>query len=173
MRLPPIFLELSFSLSRLRTTPARKPRTECCCHPVVIIIAAMVAPLGDSSIAITRDCFDFELTFVVVEAATDGRVSLAAANETGEVVFFLCLNAFALRSLIRVSAASCRTTDAPPRPSSRRGRISECVKGPELAKVPLCLQTNASLFWIILLLVSDFLEHQWSDVGIPRRLWPG
>lgn len=48
----------------------------------------MVAPLGDSSIAITRDCFDFESTFVVVEAATDGRVSLAAANETGEVVFF-------------------------------------------------------------------------------------
>src|SRR5262245_49300428 len=58
MRLPSTFFEPSFSLSLLRTTPARKPRTECCCQPVAFIIAAMVAPAGDSSIAITRDCFD-------------------------------------------------------------------------------------------------------------------
>ena len=34
------------SVSFLRTTPARKPRTECCCHPVAFIIAAMVVPSG-------------------------------------------------------------------------------------------------------------------------------
>jgi hypothetical protein len=46
-RLPSTFFELSLSLRRLRTTPARKPRTECCCQPVVFIIAAIVAPVGD------------------------------------------------------------------------------------------------------------------------------
>jgi hypothetical protein len=42
-----IFLELSLSFSFLRTTPARKPRTECCCQPVSFIIAAIVIPVGD------------------------------------------------------------------------------------------------------------------------------
>src|SRR6202011_5784836 len=32
------------ALRRLRTTPARKPRTECCCQPVAFIIASIVAP---------------------------------------------------------------------------------------------------------------------------------
>src|ERR1700716_3193913 len=32
--------------SFLRTTPARKPRTECCCHSVAVMIAAIVAPAG-------------------------------------------------------------------------------------------------------------------------------
>jgi hypothetical protein len=46
----------------LRTTPARKPRTECCCQPVAFIIAAIVVPVGNWSIAITRDCFEPEST---------------------------------------------------------------------------------------------------------------
>ena len=61
--MPSTFVDPSFGLSRLRTTPARKPRTECGCQPVAFIIAAIVAPAGDCSIAITRDCFDPELTF--------------------------------------------------------------------------------------------------------------
>src|SRR3981081_509154 len=40
--------------SFLRTTPARKPRTECCCQSVAVIIAANVAPAGDRSIATMR-----------------------------------------------------------------------------------------------------------------------
>src|SRR5258708_28780089 len=57
-RVPSTFFEPSSSLRRLRTTPARKPRTECCCQPVASIMAAIVAPAGDRSIAITRDCFE-------------------------------------------------------------------------------------------------------------------
>src|SRR4051794_34039406 len=38
-------------------TPARKPRTECCCQSVTAIIAAIVAPAGFLSIARTRACF--------------------------------------------------------------------------------------------------------------------
>src|SRR6266508_903552 len=56
--MPSTFCDPSFSLRRLRTTPARKPRTECCCQPVAFIIAAIVAPVGDCSIAMRRDCFE-------------------------------------------------------------------------------------------------------------------
>src|SRR5260370_7413164 len=35
------FFEASLSLRRLRTTPARKPRTECGCQPVAFIIASI------------------------------------------------------------------------------------------------------------------------------------
>src|SRR5258708_22815689 len=37
-------------------TPARKPRTECCCQSVTVMIAAIVAPVGIRSMAIMRAC---------------------------------------------------------------------------------------------------------------------
>ncbi len=37
-------------------TPAKKPRTECCCQSVTVMIAAIVAPVGIRSIAIMRAC---------------------------------------------------------------------------------------------------------------------
>ena len=51
-------------MRRLRTTPAKKPRTECRCQPVACMIAAIVAPFGDESRAMTRDCFepDFDVS---------------------------------------------------------------------------------------------------------------
>ena len=61
--------------------------------------------------------------------------------------------------LVRFRAALRRTTEAPPRRWSRRGRIPEHVKSPELSKVPLCLRAIASPFWIILLLVWANPEH--------------
>src|SRR3981189_38304 len=42
--------------SFLRTTPAKKPRTECCCQSVARMIAPIVAPSGRRSIASTRAC---------------------------------------------------------------------------------------------------------------------
>src|SRR5215470_19118558 len=56
--MPSTFFDPSFSLSRLRTTLARNPRTECCCQPVAFIIAGIVVPAGDCSMAMTRDCFE-------------------------------------------------------------------------------------------------------------------
>jgi hypothetical protein len=44
--------------SFLRTTPAKKPRTECCCQPVAFMMATMVAPCRPCSMAITAACFD-------------------------------------------------------------------------------------------------------------------
>src|SRR5947207_5530824 len=48
--------ETRFKPSFLRTTPAKKPRTECCCHSVAVMIAAIVAPAGVRSIARMRAC---------------------------------------------------------------------------------------------------------------------
>src|SRR5436190_19105725 len=50
------FSEASVNPSFLRTTPAKKPRTECCCQPVAFMIAAIVTPLGCSSSARTAAC---------------------------------------------------------------------------------------------------------------------
>src|SRR3954454_24619363 len=47
---------MRFRPSFLRTTPARKPRTECCCHSVAVIKAAIVVPAGERSIARMRAC---------------------------------------------------------------------------------------------------------------------
>src|SRR6476620_2185924 len=48
--------EIRLRPSLLRTTPARKPRTECCCQSVTVMIAAIVAPVGIRSIAMMRAC---------------------------------------------------------------------------------------------------------------------
>src|ERR1019366_382975 len=56
MRSPPAFSDISVKTSFLRTTPAKKPRTECCCQPVAFMMAAIVAPLGCLSTARTATC---------------------------------------------------------------------------------------------------------------------
>src|SRR5438876_9592983 len=58
MRSPSAFSDVNVKPSFFRTTPAKKPRTECCCHPVAFMIAAMVAPCGRRSIAMTLSCFE-------------------------------------------------------------------------------------------------------------------
>jgi len=42
------------------STPARKPRTECCCHLVAVMIAAIVAPAGARS--------DFKVTVATLRS---------------------------------------------------------------------------------------------------------
>src|SRR3954447_7923000 len=56
--MPSFFSEESVSPSFLRTTPARKPRTECGCHPAACMIAATVTPPGRLSRDSTVACFD-------------------------------------------------------------------------------------------------------------------
>src|SRR6185437_1641403 len=60
MRSSPVFAETRLSLSFFLTTPAKKPRTECCCQSVAFIIAAMLAPFGAYSIFSTADCLERE-----------------------------------------------------------------------------------------------------------------
>src|ERR1700692_1038550 len=58
MRWPPPFSETIFNVSFFLTTPAKKPRTECCCQSVAFMIAAIVVPLGWRSSASTISCFE-------------------------------------------------------------------------------------------------------------------
>src|SRR5664279_1391010 len=57
--------------SFLRTTPARKPRTECCCHSVAVMIAAIVAPAGVRSIARMRACLVSDRVVVFGDECAD------------------------------------------------------------------------------------------------------
>jgi hypothetical protein len=50
-------------------TPAKKPRTECCCHPVAAMMAAIVVPLVCRSIPSTVSCFEDEPLIDRTEAA--------------------------------------------------------------------------------------------------------
>jgi hypothetical protein len=79
---PAIFFEVRFNLRRLRTTPARKPRIECGCQPVAFIIAAIVAPVGECSMAITRDCFEpAAASFVCCDGFAAAMLEIAVAGE--------------------------------------------------------------------------------------------
>ena len=69
-----------------------------------------------------------------------------------------------------VKAASHRTTEAPPRPWSQRGRISERPWRPERVTVPLQSRPNASPFWIMLLLSSRDVEHEIIEISLPGTI---
>src|SRR5216684_7659014 len=58
MRRPSTFSETRLRSSFFLTTPAKKPRTECCCQSVAFMIAAIVVPFGSYSILSTADCLD-------------------------------------------------------------------------------------------------------------------
>src|SRR3954471_22739155 len=100
-REPSIFFESSFSFSFLRTTPARKPRTECCCQPVAFIIVAIVVPLADRSIVITRDCFEPATAFLLLGSPEFGDEGFAGgASASGDFDgFFPGLDIEILRSV--------------------------------------------------------------------------
>src|ERR1700751_85364 len=42
-------------------TPAKKPRTECCCQPVAFMMAGIVAPSGRLSSLMTAACLELAL----------------------------------------------------------------------------------------------------------------
>src|SRR5262249_12526038 len=76
---------------------------------------------------------------------------------------------FAIGILHCVDAASfAATTAAPPRPCSWRGRIPRASR-PETVTLPLCSRTNASPFWIMLLLVLGRPDNGMIRVILDRR----
>src|SRR6202011_5273762 len=84
--------ETRFKPSFLRTTPARKPRTECCCHSVAVMIAAIVAPAGVRSIARMRACLVSDRVEVFGDDCTDRERGLdllvVRATERAEALDF-------------------------------------------------------------------------------------
>src|SRR6266852_2333837 len=83
MRRPSTFSETRLRSSFFLTTPAKKPRTECCCQSVAFMIAAIVVPLGSCSIFSTADCFDdaaFDATALVAAVGFDRAGTLLLAG---------------------------------------------------------------------------------------------
>src|SRR5687768_10400833 len=113
------FSDSNVSPSFLRTTPAKNPRTECGCHPVVFMIAGIVAPCGRRSIIRTSACLEFA-------RGVDGT-PLVYSAPLSAVLYALA--DFALRAdlLLRIScsfqvmAAHAATTAAPRRPNGAGG----------------------------------------------------
>src|SRR4051794_5598780 len=121
MRLPFIFSDVSFSFRRLRTTPARKPRTECFCHPVAFIIPAMVAPAGVRSNAMTRDCFEWGLTLLALAVAASFWEAFAAREGAVEDKASLLL-ADAVNGILRlVRFTAARAASPKPHLGNRAG----------------------------------------------------
>src|SRR5262245_1809089 len=112
--MPSTTADFKSSLRRLRTTPARKPRTECDCQPVAFVSAATVAPPGARSISIAANCFvpgrtaATRLLFLPALLAF-GRL-LDGSAKRAAVRFFAV---FVIGDLLRFS---CSLPAAPPKP---------------------------------------------------------
>src|SRR5437867_281120 len=132
--MPSTFLDPSFSLRRLRTTPARKPRTECCCQPVASIIASIVAPPGDFSIAITRACLEpgsLPGRFALLAADCAGLATVTGVAVGATARFFADFDIEILRSVGGGHRAA--TTEAPRRPKGAGGD-----NNPSEARLRIC-----------------------------------
>src|SRR6202171_4207511 len=74
---PSTFSEVRLRPSFFLTTPAKKPRTECCCQFVPLMMAPMVVPLGWRSIASTASCLEGE----GADGFDDAAFDVAAVEE--------------------------------------------------------------------------------------------
>src|SRR5258705_11569854 len=101
MRAPPTFSDVRLSLSFFLTTPAKNPRTECCCQSVAFMIAAIVVPFGRCSSFSTTDCLDVDeaddFENAAFEAGFDAVVSF------GRAVALLLAVRFAARDDFRMA----------------------------------------------------------------------
>src|SRR6202022_4463486 len=142
MRWPASFSETRLRSSFFLTTPAKKPRTECCCQSVAFMIAAIVAPLGSCNIFSTVDCLDDEGAGDFDDAAFE-TAALVAAVGFDRVGTLLLAGCFTVRDDLRAvfadfdfdllvaiwlstgsTTASCAATDTAP-PKGERGERRE------------------------------------------------
>src|SRR5712671_5645535 len=131
---------MRLSLSFFLTTPAKNPRTECCCQSVAFMIAAIVVPLGWCSSFSTADCLDEDagdFDDAAFEVAFDAAVGFGRAATLLLTVRFAARDdlraAFAdvdLDLLVAIwpssepTTASCAATDTTP-PKGGAGRRAE------------------------------------------------
>src|SRR5438105_3843288 len=124
MRAPCAFSDRSVSPSFLRTTPAKNPRTECCCQPVHCMMLAIVAPLGRRSSPSTRACLECARAATLLRAVFDRTLPTDRA-------FVPCAR---LLLDIAKTPSWCRrqqraaTTQTPRRPIGAGGERSEPVR---------------------------------------------
>src|SRR5467141_4280109 len=101
-------------------TPARKPRIECCCQSVTVMIAAIVAPVGIRSIAMMRACLVSGPAADLDDAGADRlrEAGLAAFRAVERVAAF----GLVLGLVMGSSEVHAAPSAAPPQP--RPGKLS-------------------------------------------------
>src|SRR5436190_10235507 len=112
MRSPSVFSDVNVKPSFLRTTPAKKPRTECCCHPVAFMIAAIVVPLGCLSSPRTISCL---LPPRAESEATFPLFALCFACLVGTALVLLAVLRCDISQLLSIATAQ---APSPPKPHS-------------------------------------------------------
>src|SRR5882757_7148868 len=122
MRSAPAFSDISVKPSFLRTTPAKKPRTEWCCQPVAFMMAAIVVPLGCLSRTRTASCL------VPLRVEPEGMVPGFAGRfvrllARASLVFVGILLCDIRGSFSVATASGAVTTEAPQRHHRQRGKI--------------------------------------------------
>jgi hypothetical protein len=113
------------SPSFLRMTPARKPRTECCCHSVAAIIAAIVAPAGARSMATIWACL------VSGRVADLGDAGADRLRDVGLAVFRAVerVAAFGLDLDLVMESSEVHATPSAAPPQPRPGKFSRFHTG--------------------------------------------
>lgn len=121
-------------------TPARKPRTECCCHSAAAIIDGTVAPDDARSIVISRACL-----LSAWPAAIDDRTFDWASDLSTAVLLLGERNIFVradlglgIGVLFQVSAApAAALPQSPSQPHSLRGRTQGLRHRVERSTAPI------------------------------------
>src|ERR1700737_3161674 len=140
--------ETRLSPSFLRTTPARKPRTECCCQSVAVMIVAIVAPVGIRSIAMIRACLvsgpAADLDDAGADRLRDGGLAVLRAVER-VAAFGLVLGLVMGSSEVHATPSA-----APPQPrpgkSPGRARPRSAPQPPQVTAATLRSDKKASQF---------------------------
>jgi hypothetical protein len=164
MRSPSIFSDWSVRPSFFRTTPAKKPRTECCCQLVAFMIAAIVAPLGWLSSAITVARLEFERG-VAVRAVVVSWILLAglAGRASFDFLDGLVVWHAGILSSVVDGILGRLTTEAPQwRIAGRAG--SRAVKTRASSTVTLWSRPKSSPFCDNLVAMIE-PQRSWSDQG--------
>src|SRR6516165_1955683 len=143
MRSPSGFSDVSVKPSFLRTTVAKKPRIECCCQPVVFMMAAIVTPVGCSRRASTDSCF--VLPRAEAEATFLAFTGLFALLVPARFVLFDVLRCDILDPFGVATASGAATTAAPQWRYHQWGRIRD-GQGINVTTLTLCLQQKSSPF---------------------------
>src|ERR1700682_4067014 len=105
-------------------TPARNPRTECCCHSVAVTRDEIVAPAGVRSIAIIRSCLVLGRVADLDDADADRLrdAGLAVFWAIERVAAFGLVLGLAMGSSEVCATPSAGTTSAPPGQITRQGQ---------------------------------------------------
>src|SRR5258708_4544322 len=129
-------------------TPARKPRTECCCQSVTVMIAAIVAPVGIRSIAMMRACLVSGLAANLDDAGAERLrdAGLAVFRTVERVAAF----GLVLGLVMGSSEVHAAPSAAPPQPRpaqiTGRARPRRAPQPPQVTAATLRSETKASQF---------------------------